>query len=80
MSNKFSMDDYIDVAERIVAFNEKYPDGTLETIDWTVTEVAGKTFVVYRAAAYRTMDDRRPGHGTAWEPFRGRRRIRKIRS
>lgn len=71
MANKFSMDDYIDVAERIVEFNSKFPDGTLQTIDWKVAEVGGKTFIVYRAAAYRTPDDRRPGHGIAWEPFPG---------
>ncbi len=71
MSNRPSLDDYIDVAERIVAFKEKHPEGSLQTIDWQVVEVAGKTFVVYRAAAFRTADDPRPGHGTAWEPFPG---------
>lgn len=68
---KPSLDDYIDVAERILQFKEKHPDGSLQTIDWCVSEVAGKTFIVYRAAAYRTPDDPRPGHGTAWEPFPG---------
>jgi hypothetical protein len=71
MSKQFSMDDYIDVAERIIAFNQKYPEGTLQTINWKVTEVGDRTFIVYRAAAYRTPDDRRPGHGSAWEPFPG---------
>ena len=71
MANRPSLDDYVDVAERIVAFKEKHPDGTLQTVDWEVIEVAGKTFVVYRAAAYRTPDDERPGHGSAWEPFPG---------
>lgn len=72
MSGKFSMDDYVDVAERISEFAKKYPEGTLQTISWTVEQVAEQTFIVYRAAAYRTPDDRRPGHGTAWEPFPGR--------
>lgn len=71
MSKGFSIDDYVDVAERIVHFKEKHPDGSLQTIDWQVVEVAGRTFIVYRAAAYRTPDDERPGHGIAWEPFPG---------
>ncbi len=68
---RFSLDDYVDVAERIVVFKEAHPEGSLQTISWEVREVAGKTFVVYRAAAYRTANDRRPGQGIAWEPFPG---------
>lgn len=71
MANRPSLDDYVDVAERIVHFKDAYPDGSLQTVDWQVAEVAGKTFIVYRAAAYRTPEDPRPGHGTAWEPFPG---------
>ncbi len=71
MSNRPSLDDYVDVAERVVAFKDKYPDGSLQTIDWSVVEVGDRAFIVYRAAAYRTPDDARPGHGTAWEPFPG---------
>lgn len=63
--------DYIDVAERIRQFREKYPDGSLQQVNWKVEEVAGKIFVCYTAAAYRTPDDVRPGIGTAWEPFPG---------
>jgi hypothetical protein len=33
--------------------------------------VAGTSWVVYTAAAYRTPDDPRPGIGTAWEPIPG---------
>jgi hypothetical protein len=66
-----SLEDYVDVAERITAFKERYPDGSLQTLHWEVMDVAGKTFIVYRAVAYRTPDDMRPGHGTAWEPFPG---------
>ena len=68
---KFSMQNYIDVAERIDNFNTKYPEGSLQTLSWDVKEVGGRTFIVYRAAAYRTPDDARPGHGIAWEPFPG---------
>lgn len=70
--NKFSLDDYIDVAERIQHFKEAYPEGSLQTLDWSVQDVAGQTFIVYRAVAYRDQQDRRPGHGIAWEPFPGK--------
>lgn len=63
--------DYVDVAERIRAFRAKYPDGSLQQIEWGVREISGKAFVYYTAAAYRTPDDARPGIGTAWEPFPG---------
>jgi hypothetical protein len=65
------MDDYIDVAERLVDFHERYPEGSLQTINWSVDTVDSKLFIVYRAAAYRSPDDPRPGHGVAWEPFPG---------
>ena len=66
-----NLDDYVDVAERILQFKEKHPDGSLQTVGWSVEDVAGKTFVVYQAAAYRDPSDVRPGHGVAWEPFPG---------
>lgn len=72
MPNRPSLDDYVDVAERIAAFKQEHPEGSLQTIRWEVVEVGGKPFVVYRAAAYRSQDDTRPGHGTAWEPFPGK--------
>lgn len=71
MSPAPKLDDYIDVAERLMDFTTRYPEGTLQTIDWSVENVDGHQFVVYRAAAYRTPDDPRPGHGIAWEPFPG---------
>jgi hypothetical protein len=71
VAEKFSLQDYIDVAERISHFNERYPEGSLQTVSWSVETVGERLFVVYCAAAYRTPDDRRPGHGTAWEPFPG---------
>lgn len=63
--------DYIDVAERIVEFREKFPTGSLQRVDLQFIDFAGKQWVVYTAAAYRTPDDERPGHGTAWEPVPG---------
>lgn len=63
--------DYIDVATRIVEFREKYPEGSLQQQDLQFIDFAGKSWVVYTAAAYRFPDDSRPGIGTAWEPVPG---------
>ena len=63
--------DYIDVATRIVEFRTKYPEGSLQQVDVKFIDFAGKSWVVYTAAAYRTPDDPRPGMGTAWEPTPG---------
>jgi len=65
------MDDYIDVAERLRLFKEKWPNGSLQQESIQFIDFAGKSWVVYTAAAYRSPDDTRPGHGTAWEPVPG---------
>ena len=80
-----SLDDYVDVAERISEFRDRYPDGTLQPVSltqpWQLIQAEGfdkggelihQTFLVYVAAAYRTPDDPRPGIGAAWEVFPGR--------
>lgn len=67
----FNVDDYVDVAERLKLFKEKYPEGTLQQVRLEFIEFGGKSWVVYTAAAYRTPDDLTPGHGTAWEPVPG---------
>lgn len=69
---KFSMDDYIDVAERIAEFRAKHPEGSLQQVALDFREVNGTWWVIYTAAAYRSPDDQRPGHGTAWEPVPGK--------
>jgi hypothetical protein len=79
------LDDYIDVAQRIADFRERYPNGSLQPADptrpWEQAVINGytkqgepfaATMIVYTAAAYRTPDDQRPGIGVAWEPFPGR--------
>lgn len=66
------MNDYVDVAERIRMFREKYPNGSLQQVSLQFIDFAGKSWVVYTAAAYRTPDDITPGHGTAWEPVPGK--------
>ncbi len=68
----FNMDDYVDVAERIRSFYERFPEGRLTTVDWEVKpDVGGNTFVWVHAKAYRTPDDPLPGDGIAWEPVPG---------
>lgn len=63
--------DYVDVAERISIFREKYPTGCLQPANLNeplqVFNLDGKAYVLYTACAYRTPDDTRPGVGIAWE-------------
>ena len=63
--------DYIDVAQRLREMREKFPDLTMSQVSMEFLNFAGKDWVVYTAAAYRTPDDPRPGIGTAWEPVPG---------
>jgi hypothetical protein len=83
--NERTLDDYIDVAQRIADFRELHPTGSLQPADparpWEQAAVTGydkhgnqftATMIVYTAAAYRTPDDPRPGIGVAWEAFPGR--------
>lgn len=67
----FDMSDYVDVAERLRLFKDKYPEGSLQQWFLEFREFGGKSWVIYTAAAYRYPDDPRPGHGTAWEPVPG---------
>ncbi len=63
----FNLSDYVDVAERIRLFSERYPEGTLQShIDFT------HDGVLCVAEAYRTPDDIRPGVGHAFEPIPGK--------
>ena len=64
-------DDYIEVKDRLQTFLDKYPEGSLQG-SWLWTERLGEPWIVYRAEAYRTPDDPRPGVGYAWEPVPGR--------
>jgi hypothetical protein len=70
------LDGYVDVAERIRLFRDRYPEGSLQPANlatpWEIVTIGEKTFLVYIAAAYRHPDDPRPGIGMAWEPFPGR--------
>lgn len=64
-----SREDYIEVSERIQRFYEKYPDGSLQG-SWSWLDNSYSA-ILYRAEAYRTPDDIRPGIGYASEPYPG---------
>ena len=69
---QFKIDpNYVDVAARMQEFFDKHPDGSFQTVDKQLMSTQAGEFIVYTAAAYRTPDDPRPGHGTAWEPVPG---------
>ena len=73
MARQFNADDYVDVAERIRQFKEKYPDGTLQALHAPqIHQVGDQMYVLYAAAAFRKPDDERPGIGYAWEPVPGK--------
>ena len=70
-SRRPDMAGYVEVAERIREFRESHPEGSLQQVALDFREVAGSWWVIYTAAAYRSPDDSRPGHGTAWEQVPG---------
>jgi len=80
----FDISDYNTVAERIVEFREKYPEGSLQA-EWQLLLVPtpvknedgtwtslDRPFIICKAFAYRTPDDPRPGIGHAQEPIPGK--------
>lgn len=67
----YNLEGYVDVASRLAAFYQRFPDGTVQMDPPTFVEVLGKQFVWAQARAFRTPDDPRPGIGTAWEQIPG---------
>jgi hypothetical protein len=68
----FNMDDYVDVAQRISLFNERYPEGSLQS---ELEPYMHEGFLIgwfCKAFAYRTADDARPGVGHAYEAVPGK--------
>jgi hypothetical protein len=67
-----NLDGYVDVAERLVKFREAYPEGSIQ-FEWSWSENPdGSVWLVGKAFAFRTPDDIRPGHGSAWEQYPGK--------
>lgn len=60
---KIDLSDYITVNERIEKFYQKYPDGSIQTEIFELTD----TRVIMRSFVYRTPDDIRPATGMAME-------------
>ena len=71
MAKEFSMDDYVDVAERIRLFYERFPEGRLQTVYAQGIELGERHYISVKAYAYRSPDDTIPGAGHAWEPVPG---------
>ncbi|MEM8619849.1 MAG: hypothetical protein AAGF73_09010 [Actinomycetota bacterium] len=67
----FSLDNYVDVAERNWKFYELNPDGRIVASLPQIVTIGDRTFIAVTAKVYRTPDDPRPCVGTAWEPFPG---------
>jgi hypothetical protein len=65
---KMDLSDYVTVAERLVAFRKKYPDGRMSS---EVVETGFEDYIAVKAYCYRDKDDSSPGVGLAWEPVPG---------
>lgn len=69
--NSSSLDDYIDVAERIAQAMAKWPDASFQNIGTKLVTVGTASFVEVSVALYRDPADIRPAIATAWEPLPG---------
>lgn len=65
-------DDYVDVATRLAAAFEKWPDLRIVEDPPQLREVADRLFLEVRVHVWRTADDPIPCVAHAWEPFPGR--------
>lgn len=72
----FSIEGYVDVAERIRQLREKHPEAVLRPYDpanpFKIMEIGGREFIIYTAACYRTPDDPMPAIAVAAEPAVGK--------
>jgi hypothetical protein len=66
----YDLSDYVDVAERIRIFKEKFPEGSLQS-ELTLTNGSSPGWLC-KAYAYRDGKDERPGIGHAFEPIPGK--------
>lgn len=67
MPNKFNLDDYNTVPERMAEFFAKYPEGSLSDSECQYMQVDGRWLVIVKSKAFRTPDDPKPGVGHAQE-------------
>jgi hypothetical protein len=74
MGSRPSLDDYVDVAERIQDFKDAHPKGVLRRVGYEVLTIDGRAFIVYTARAYPDPIGEPDNYadGTSWEPFPGR--------
>ena len=72
----YSLEGYVDVAQRIRQLREKHPLAVLRPADpanpFRIVDIGGREFIVYIAACYRTPDDPMPAIACAAEPVLGR--------
>ena len=72
----FSMEGYVDVAERIRQLREKHPEAVLRPWNpdepFKVMNIGNREFIVYTAVCYRTPDDPMPAIAVAAEPAVGK--------
>jgi len=64
--------DYVEVAERVSLFFQKYPNGSIQADEARTVTIGDRCFITVVARAYRTADDERPGIAQAWEAFPGK--------
>jgi hypothetical protein len=64
--------DYVEVAERVSKFFDKYPDGSIQADEAKIVVIGERSFITVRAYAYRNPEDPRPGVAQAWEPYPGK--------
>lgn len=64
------LSDYVEVHDRIAAFYEKFPEGSLQS-SWELLTLNEQETIVVEARAFRTAADPRPGIGLASEPVPG---------
>lgn len=65
---KTYLDDYIEVKDRVAAFYDKYPEGSIQT---EIAELQ-EGLVIMKAYAYRNPEDSRPATGHSQMPIPGR--------
>lgn len=63
--------DYVDVAERLTTFFERFPTGSIQCQPAEIKTIGDKTFISVIAVVYRSPEDQLPAIAEAWEPFPG---------